>query len=185
MHVGNCLVRGFALRLGPGLGVADSNYQHHHHLRRRFLQETISTADCNTIRVEPFPVRLDMYYFYLLEYNDTSVLNLYGVDQTIGAAIIEVLNECDGQGMPMYAVQLSPNDHQLAGGGKCYLREGIPVSTCIFMIVLTFLLTSFLCNLYQMACVPRTIMALFAELSEGKPPFFLNKTSAMQKRLRT
>jgi len=118
IHIGIGLVHSFSLRLGPGLGVANSNYHHHHPVRRRSLQETISTADCNAIRVEPFPVRLDMYYFYLLEYNDTSALNLYGVDQTIGAAIIDVLNGCDGQGMPMYAVQLSPSDHQLAGGGK-------------------------------------------------------------------
>lgn len=86
-------------------------------LRQRSLQETISTTACNTVRRSGFQARLDLYYFYLIEYTNTTVLDLPMIDKAIALSIVQVLKECDVADRPKYAVVVSPNGHQLSQGG--------------------------------------------------------------------
>jgi hypothetical protein len=82
---------------------------------RLLSTETISTAQCPNIRRQSFPARLDLYYYYRIEYySSNTLLNLQAFDRAIGAAIIDVFKDCDEQEQPMYAVQISPNGHELA-----------------------------------------------------------------------
>lgn len=115
----------------------------------RLLDETIYTADCNNVRLEPFQARLDLYYIYFLEYNasksfamvtegnqsSTSLTlsinesNLFGLDTAIATSLVDVYNECNDKGQPMYAVQLSLDDQQLSSGGKFYTTSVVIFNT--------------------------------------------------------
>jgi hypothetical protein len=87
--------------------------------------QLILPTTCATVPVASFGVRLDLRYFYLLEYDDLgddemtlSHLDLSRFDQAIAAALVDELSDCDDDGNPRYGVLLS--QHELSNkGGAC------------------------------------------------------------------
>lgn len=78
----------------------------------------VTTTACNQIRTTLYRARLDLFYFYQIEYpNETGNAepNLVGIETAIASEIAEVLDLCDEADRPMYAVQLSEG-HQLTSG---------------------------------------------------------------------
>lgn len=91
------------------------------------LAQLILPTTCATVPVDSFGVRLDLRYFYLLEYDDLgddemtlSNLDLSRFDQAIAAALVDELPDCDEDGNPLYGVLLS--QHELSNKGGAYLR---------------------------------------------------------------
>jgi len=82
--------------------------------------EIISTADCNNVRVATYNARLDLYFFYLLEYEERmeADLDLLSINRAIATEITKILNECDDWGRPKYALSLNPSAHMPSKGGK-------------------------------------------------------------------
>jgi hypothetical protein len=79
--------------------------------------ETITTTACD-VRVGGYQARLDMFYFYKVEYKDESSLDLPGLERALATSVASSLNECDKNMKPYYAVQLSSPSHELSIGGK-------------------------------------------------------------------
>jgi len=102
------------------VAIGYNNNNENSNLLRRFLAatETISTADCNNVRVNSYHARLDLYYFYLLEFEDGAELNLRSVGKAIATELVKVLNECDQTDRPKFAVALHPSAHVFSEGGK-------------------------------------------------------------------
>jgi hypothetical protein len=83
-----------------------------------------------------FGARLDLFYFYLLEFYDTKTGDnnnsndfsssstvaeyLPRFDHAVASALVKHLSDCDGSDdRPLYGVLLS--DHELSLGGACVL----------------------------------------------------------------
>jgi len=86
--------------------------------------ETITTADCNNIRLgSDYHARLDLYFFYLIEYKTDADLNLRGIGKAIVTELTKELNQCDDLGRPKFAVTIAPSAHALVEGGKFVSRS--------------------------------------------------------------
>ena len=80
--------------------------------------EVITTTACNNIRFDGFQARLDMFYFYFVEYKDTNVeLDLVGIENALAISIASALDDCDERNRPVYALEISSR-HILSEGGK-------------------------------------------------------------------
>lgn len=80
--------------------------------------DILTTTACN-VRQDAYHARLDMYYFYLIEYNtdDADLVNLDGIESAIAHALASALSSCDDQHQPLFAVQFSAAGHAFSQGG--------------------------------------------------------------------
>lgn len=80
--------------------------------RPRLLQETLSTTKCDNVRRSAFPARLDLYYFYLIEFEQDDVIDLKKIDRAIASSLVQVFKDCDEEDQPKYAIFLNPKGHE-------------------------------------------------------------------------
>jgi hypothetical protein len=98
----------------------------------RGAQDILSTTTCQSIRLERYKARLDIFYFYVIEWYGDSYLDLGGIDNGISAGIVDILSDCDPFGRPKYAVDLSINSHHIAHEGTLII---LPNQTTIKVCV--------------------------------------------------
>lgn len=95
-----------------------------HYYRRQPLRalaatETISTAECNQVRASNYRARLDLYFFYLIEYEDDGTdIDLQSIGMAIATELIKDLKDCDDLERPKFAVTTIPSAHVLSNGRK-------------------------------------------------------------------
>lgn len=84
----------------------------------RALEATIATTfSCREIRVEPFRAKLELEYYYLVEFLGDGPHSLAGVQTALQHAVVGALSGCDEADRPMFAVSLGPS-HFFAADGK-------------------------------------------------------------------
>jgi hypothetical protein len=78
--------------------------------------EIITTTACS-IRLGGYEARLELDYFYKVEYV-MEPLNLFQLERSIAASVASALKSCDENNMPIYAVEVNLPSHELIDGGK-------------------------------------------------------------------
>ena len=99
-------------------------------LRRR--AQTVVTTSCSNFRSEPYPARLDIFYFYLIEYQEGTRIQLSKLNAAIAHSIATALHDCDEQGRPLFAVKLDQDEHVFASAGTLFVC-GLPLLPCAFV----------------------------------------------------
>ena len=91
---------------------------------------TITTTACPSIRTQELRARLDVFYYYLVEFAEDATADLAGVERAIANQLASALNECDEEKKhALYAVQVLGDDaHRFADEGKLSL---VPVLLCV------------------------------------------------------
>ena len=96
--------------------------------KRRALVGTITTTECPSVRTsDSFRARLDLMYLYQVEYttdlfdSSSSSTNeepdLPGIERAVAMALASALDQCDAQGRPAYAIQISATQgHEVTPG---------------------------------------------------------------------
>ena len=90
----------------------------------RLLDTTLTTTSCSRIRTGRYKARLELFYFYLVEYesdegNSTAKPDLSGIELAIATALAAELGSCDQLGRPLFAIPLSDgDDHKFTTGGE-------------------------------------------------------------------
>lgn len=91
-------------------------------LKRFRNQKVVSTA-CQKIRNRPYMGRLDLLFIYVIKYNKESNFDLLALNTAISSHLVTVLDDCDANGEPKFAVGIDPESHTLlAKQGKCIMR---------------------------------------------------------------
>jgi hypothetical protein len=72
---------------------------------RRLTSKTITTTNCDTVRIDPYPFEMRLLYEYSVEAEGGSAINLDDLEQAIAHAVANELNMCDGLGRPLFSVQ--------------------------------------------------------------------------------
>jgi hypothetical protein len=80
--------------------------------------EVIATTACD-VRLSGYEARLDLYFFYKVEYT-SEPLNLLLLERALATSLATVLNNCDENNMPMYAIELTIPSHEPVDGGKFF-----------------------------------------------------------------
>ena len=88
-------------------------------LRRR--AQTVVTTLCSNFRPEPYPARLDIFYFYLIEYQEGTSIQLSKLSAAIAQSIATALHDCDEQGRPQFAVELDHEEHVYSSAGMLFV----------------------------------------------------------------
>ena len=81
--------------------------------------EIVTTTGCARLRTENFRARMDLFYFYQVEFEGEK-LDLVGLEKSIAVALSESLTDCNIVGEPDYAIEIS-GDHAFSQGGRCTL----------------------------------------------------------------
>jgi len=99
--------------------------------------ETLSTTECNNVRRRSYQARLDISYFYLLEFvvdqNETiedASLDFAGIDRAVAASLAIALDTCDDDDRPKYAIALSPAAHELSKNDGTQLGGSVSCPRC-------------------------------------------------------
>lgn len=90
------------------------------HDRELAQGDIVTTAACTNIRIEKYPARLDLYYFYTVEYTSESngaAVDLTGIESAIAHSVASALSECSEHGWPLFAVEIPSVGHAIAGSG--------------------------------------------------------------------
>jgi hypothetical protein len=79
----------------------------------------VTTTACSMIRTEPFLSKLEMLYYYIVEFatDPQESVSLGGVEDAIRQELVKELNTCDDLGRPMFAVALD-EPHEISPEGK-------------------------------------------------------------------
>lgn len=89
--------------------------------------EMLTSTACPSLRWGVYPARLDLFYFYLIEFdkNTTTTPDLQGIEQAIAVRLVDTLayKGCNAYGEPVLAVELNENGHRYSSGGESKQRE--------------------------------------------------------------
>jgi hypothetical protein len=80
--------------------------------------EVLTSTACPSLRWATYPARLDLFYFYFVEFPRYSLPDLAGVERAIAVGLTEVLEGCNAYGEPLHAVQLNDDGHRYSAGGE-------------------------------------------------------------------
>lgn len=85
---------------------------------QQIIKEIITTTSCK-VREETFQARLELLYYYKVEYIES--LDLVGIERALATSIASALNYCDENMEPLYAVELtSPSHIKTIAGNECF-----------------------------------------------------------------
>lgn len=87
-------------------------------LQRRLSNDLVVTTSCSSIRLETYRARLDVTYFYAIEYPVGTDIDLSSFGRAIGNSLASVLGECDERGRPVHAIMLDKHGHVFVTGMK-------------------------------------------------------------------
>ena len=82
-----------------------SNAQVHQMDTRQLKTRTITTTNCDSVRVDPYPFQLTLLYEYSVEAEAGSAISLDALEQAIVHTVANELNMCDGLGQPLFSVK--------------------------------------------------------------------------------
>ena len=80
--------------------------------------ETLTSTACPSLRWATFPARLDLFYFYLVEFDNTTTPDLAGVERAIASGLMDHFQGCNAYGEPVHGVQLNEHGHRYSSGGE-------------------------------------------------------------------
>jgi hypothetical protein len=114
--------------------------------------EVIATTTCD-VRLSGYEARLDLYFFYKVEYM-LAPLNLFLLERALATSVASVLNNCDENNMPIYAVELTMPSHEPVDGGKFtkqfqVLKKMGVVSLSDHAMVLQFVRSKVMCVCFR------------------------------------
>jgi hypothetical protein len=72
---------------------------------RKLTSTTVTTSDCNSIRLSPFPAELQLFYEYSVEFRAGRAVSLTDLEQAIANTVADRLNICDTSGRPVFKVR--------------------------------------------------------------------------------
>jgi hypothetical protein len=91
--------------------------------------EQLTSTSCPSLRWAPFPARLDLYYFYLIEFVEeekdvpsssettTPTPDLDGIARAIAVGLLDTFQGCNAFGEPVHGVQLVQDAHRYSTSG--------------------------------------------------------------------
>jgi hypothetical protein len=113
-----CFPSFYLLLLGVAfVNATDFEYVNQERERIILTSETIVTTECD-IRVGRYSARLDLFYFYRVEYENGSNLDLVGIERALAASIAMFLRDCDKSRKPIYAIELNLPSHEITNSGR-------------------------------------------------------------------
>lgn len=77
--------------------------------------EVYTTSSCNYMREETFRGRIDLHYFYMVQFKGDIFLE--DIERVIALTLASALDSCDPQGYPSFGVEAS-HRHVPASGGE-------------------------------------------------------------------
>ena len=80
--------------------------------------EMLTSTACPSLRWAVYPARLDLFYFYLIEFANTTTPDLSGIERAIASALIDTFRGCNAYGEPVHGVQLNKQGHRFSSGGE-------------------------------------------------------------------
>ena len=80
--------------------------------------ETLTSTTCPSLRWAPYPARLDLYYFYLIEFRNDTTPDLDGIARALAVNLIDTFHGCNAFGVPVHGVQLERYSHRYSSGGE-------------------------------------------------------------------
>jgi len=81
-------------------------------------EETLTSAACPSLRWAAYPARLDLFYFYLVEFPNTTTPDLYGIERAIALGLLDTFQGCNAYGEPVHAVKINDRGHRYSVGGE-------------------------------------------------------------------
>lgn len=72
---------------------------------RNLTASTVSTTECDNIRVEPYSAELQLLYEYSAEFEAGKSSSLAGLETAVAHAVALELDMCDELGRPLYKVK--------------------------------------------------------------------------------
>lgn len=72
---------------------------------RKLTSTTVTTSDCNSIRLSPYPAELQLFYEYSIEFRAGRAVSLTDLEQAIANTVAVRLNICDTSGRPVFKVR--------------------------------------------------------------------------------
>mmetsp|Transcript_13562 Transcript_13562/g.23082 ORF Transcript_13562/g.23082 Transcript_13562/m.23082 type:complete len:98 (-) Transcript_13562:553-846(-) len=92
---------------------------------RKLEGNAATTFACRQVRVAPFRAKLELEYYYLVEFFGDGPHSLEGIQSAVQQAVVASLNTCDEQDQPSYAVAFGPS-HSFATDGTYQIK----IPTC-------------------------------------------------------
>jgi hypothetical protein len=88
---------------------------------RSLVGPTLTTTNCNAIRLEDYQAELQLVYKYLVEFAAGGSRSLHGLQQAITHAVAQELDSCDILDRPLYKIKTT-TQHAFSKVGKlwCY-----------------------------------------------------------------
>ena len=80
--------------------------------------ELLTSTACPSLRWAVYPARLDLFYFYLIEFDNTTTPDLAGIQRAIASGLIDNFRGCNAYGEPVHGVQLNNEGHRYSSGGE-------------------------------------------------------------------
>lgn len=82
--------------------------------------ERLTSTGCPSLRWGVYPARLDLFYFYLVEFDNTTTPDLQGIERAIAVGLVDTLSYkgCNVYGEPVMAVELTEDGHRYSSGGE-------------------------------------------------------------------
>jgi hypothetical protein len=87
-------------------------------LRGRALRApTVTTSNCNSFRLAPYPAELQLFYEYSVEFKAGRAVSLADLERAVSNAVALELDVCDALDRPMYKVKTNTR-HIFSDTGK-------------------------------------------------------------------
>ena len=80
--------------------------------------ETLTSLDCPSLRFSLYPARLELFYFYLVEFANTTSPDLPGIERAIAIGLLDSFDGCNAYGEPLHAVRLNDDGHRYSSGSS-------------------------------------------------------------------
>ncbi len=112
---------GAPIVVSENFAAADSSFRRSAIFRGRTLSDTtVSTPNCDTIRLVPYAAELQLLYEYSVEFQRGSSVSLTDLERALAYAVAFQLDTCDFVCRDMYTVRTNAQ-HQFSQEGKCML----------------------------------------------------------------
>lgn len=82
--------------------------------------ELLTSTACPSLRWAIFPARLDLFYFYLIEFDNITAPDLLGIERAIASGLMDTFQGCNAYGEPVHGVQLNERGHRYSSGSEFY-----------------------------------------------------------------
>jgi hypothetical protein len=100
---------------------------------QRSLQgPTLTTTNCNVIRLDDYQAELQLLYKYLVEFESGGSRSLHGLEDAIAHAVAQELDTCDAMDRPLYKVKTN-TQHDFSRTGELLVHRSCLCVLCFFV----------------------------------------------------